>query len=51
MKSQRRPVPAGSGAAGEMLSGVAEVGGGIVALVAMDDLRATVRARLMAEVA
>ena len=48
---QRRPVPAGSGAAGEMLSGVADLGGMIVALVAMDDLRATVRARLMAEVA
>lgn len=47
---QRRPVPAGSGVAGAMLDGVADLGTGIAALVAMDDLRATVRARLMAEV-
>jgi chemotaxis signal transduction protein len=46
-----RPVPAGSGAAGAMLRAVVDLGQGIAALVSMDDVRASVRARLMTEVA
>lgn len=46
-----RPVPAGSGAAGAMLRAVVDLGQGIAALVSMDDMRASVRARLMTEVA
>ena len=46
-----RPVPAGSGRAGAMLRAVVDLGQGIAALVSMDDVRASVRARLMTEVA
>lgn len=46
-----RPVPAGSGAAGSLLRAVVDLGQGIAALVSMDDVRASVRARLMTEVA
>lgn len=46
-----RPVPAGSGAAGAVLRGVVDLGAGIAALVSMEDVRASVRARLMPEVA
>ncbi len=46
-----RPVPAGSGAAGALLRAVVDLGQGIAALVSMDDVRASVRARLMTEVA
>lgn len=47
----RRPVPAGSGPAGALLAGVVYLGPGIAAMVAMDEVRATVRARLLMEVA
>lgn len=46
-----RAVPAGGGGAGAMLRGVVELGGTIAAVVSMDDVRASVRARLMTEVA
>ena len=46
-----RAVPAGNGAAGALLRGVVDLGTGIAALVSMDDVRASVRARLMMEVA
>ena len=46
-----RAVPTGGGGAGAMLRGVVELGGTIAAVVSMDDVRASVRARLMTEVA
>ena len=46
-----RAVPTGGGGAGAMLRGVVELGGTIAAVVWMDDVRASVRARLMTEVA
>ena len=46
-----RAVPAGSGIAGTVLRGVVDLGAGIAAVVSMDDVRASVRARLMTEVA
>lgn len=46
-----RAVPAGSGTSGAVLRGVVHLGDGIAALVSMDGVRASVRARLTVEVA